>query len=181
MTAAIRSSTAATCCSASPVNDNRSASRASRSDPVQRQPLVGGQPVEQIVLHLALLPHGQGHRDRVLLDHLVRGLPADAGPDRGDQHLGGGQERQVALQFPVDDGRVGAEIVEHRQERLEQPVDRVERIRQRDPADHRAEDVALVPLRTGQLAGHRGVAAQDHRQPADPFAGAGIHLVRHRR
>lgn len=54
-------------------------------------------------------------------------------------------------------------------------------VRQCHSAHHRAEDVALVPLRTRQLGGHRRVSAQHHLQAVDPFAAAGVHLVRHRR
>ncbi|CAM5233511.1 hypothetical protein SFUMM280S_08136 [Streptomyces fumanus] len=82
---------------------------------------------------------------------------------------------------PGDDGGERAELVEHGQERLQQPVQREERVGQRHPAHHRAGDVALVPLVARQLAGHRGVAAQDHHQAVDALAGAGVHLVRHRR
>ena len=147
----------------------------------QAQPLVGGQPGDQVVLGLPLLPHGQRHRHRVLLDHFVRRLPAHAGPHRGDQHRGGGQERQVAVELAGDHRRVRAELVEHGERGLEQPVEGEERVRQRDPADHRVGHVALVPLGAGQLAGHPGVAAQQHQHPVDPLGAARVHLVRHRR
>ena len=106
---------------------------------------------------------------------------AHAGADRGDQDPRGRQERQVAVEFPLDHRRVGAELVEHGQERLDLPVDREERVGQRDPSHHRAEHVALVPLRARQLGGHRRIAAQHDLQAVDPLAGTGVHLVRHRR
>ena len=130
----------------------------------QPEPRVGGQPVEQVVALGARLAHLQGDGDGVLLDRLVGGLAADAGPDRGHEHLGGGEERQVAVQLALDDRREGAELVEHGQERLEQPVGGEERVGQRHPADDRAGDVALVPLVAGELADHRGVAAQHARR-----------------
>ncbi len=43
------------------------------------------------------------------------------------------------------------------------------------------QHVALVPLVARQLAGHRGIAAQDDHEAVDTLAGAGVHLVRHRR
>ena len=89
---------------------------------VQRQPLVGGQPVQQVRFGAAF-PHRQRRRHRVLPDHVVGGLAAHAGAHRRHQHLGGGQERQVAVQLALDHRRVGAELVEHRQERLDLPVD----------------------------------------------------------
>ena len=115
-----------------------------------------------------------------LLDRLVRGLAADAVADRRHQHLGGGQERQVAVELALDHRREGAELVEHGEEGLEQPVGGEERVGQRHPAYDRAGDVALVPLVAGELADHRQVAAGDHGQAVDPLAGAGVHLVRHR-
>ena len=145
---------------------------------VERQPLIGGETIEQVGL-ATLLAHRQRHGHRVLLDGLVRDLAADPGTHRGHEDLGGGQERQVTLQLLVDDGRVGAELVEDRQERLEHAVQREERIRQRDPAHHGTEDIALVPLRAGQLRGHGAVAAQHDLQAINPLAGPGVHLVRH--
>lgn len=69
---------------------------------------------------------------------------------------------------------------QHRQRGLQQPVEYVERVRQRDPAHHQARHVAFVPLVTGQLTGHRRVAAQHDHQAADPLTVARVHLVRHR-
>ena len=117
----------------------------------------------------------------MLLDHLVRRLAAHARPHRGDQDPRGGQERQIPVELTLDHRRIGAELVEHRQERLDLPVDGEERVGQRDTPHHRAEHVALVPLRTCQLRGHRRVAAQHHLQPVDPLARTRVHLVRHRR
>ena len=67
---------------------------------VEGQPVVGGEPVEEVVAGGALLAHRERHRDRVLLDGLVGHLAADAGPHRAHEHLGGGEERQVALELP---------------------------------------------------------------------------------
>ena len=141
---------------------------------------VGRQPREHVVLGLAL-PHGERDADGGLLDRLVRGLAADAVADRGHQHLGGGQERQVAVELALDHGRVRAELVEHGEERLEQPVGGEERVGQRHPAYDRAGDVALVPLVAGELADHGEVAAEHDGEAVDPLAGPGVHLVRHRR
>lgn len=141
---------------------------------------VRGELVEQLVALGALLAHGEGRRDGVLLDGLVGLLAADARPHRRHQDLRRGEERQVAVQLAGDDGRERAELVEHRQERLQKTVEREERVRQRDAAHHGAGDVALVPLVARQLPGHRRVAAQDDHEAVDALAGAGVHLVRHR-
>ena len=117
----------------------------------------------------------------MLLDHFVRGLPAHPGPHRGDQYRGAGQERQVAVQLAGDHRGIGAELVEHGEGGLEQPVQGEEGVRQGDPADHRVGHVPLVPLRPGQLPGHAGVAAQQHQHPVDPLGAARVHLVRHGR
>ena len=61
-----------------PTNAARSATSASISARDRPSRGVGGEPVEQVVGRGRLLPHGQGDRDRVLLDRLVRRLPADA-------------------------------------------------------------------------------------------------------
>jgi hypothetical protein len=63
----------------------------------------------------------------VLLDHLVRGLAPDAGPHRRHEHGRGREEGQVAVQLTGDHGRVGTELVEHREGGLVQPVGREER------------------------------------------------------
>ena len=90
---------------------------------------------------------------------------------RGHQHLGGGEERQVAVELALDHRRVGAEVVEHGEERLEQAVDGEEGVGQRDPAHDRAAHVALVPL----VAGERAPTmvrwpAEDGEEPADALA-----------
>ena len=110
----------------------------------------------------------------------MRLLATDALAHRRHQHLGGGQEGQVAVQLGGDHHRVCPEVGQHGEEGLEQPVECEERVRQRHPAHHRAADVALVPLVAGQLADHREVPANHHRQSVDPLAAAGVHLVRHR-
>ena len=145
---------------------------------VQGQPVVGGEPVDEVGL-AALLAHGQRDRHRVGLDRLVRHLAADPGADRGHEDLGGGEERQVSLEFLVDHRGVGPELVEHGQERLEHAVQGEERVRQRDAAHDGAEHVTLVPLRARELGGHRAVAAQHHLESVDALARAGVHLVRH--
>ena len=110
----MRSTTRATCSPAAPVNDRRSASRASSSAAGQPEAGVAGQAVEQLVAAgAALLAHGEGDGDGVLLDRLVGHLAPDAALHRGDQHLGGGEERQVAVELGGDHRRVGAELVEH--------------------------------------------------------------------
>ncbi|SIF31027.1 Uncharacterised protein [Mycobacteroides abscessus subsp. abscessus] len=108
-------------------------------------------------------------------------LAADSGPDRRHEHLGGRQERQVAAQLTVDHRRIRTELIEHRQEGLDHPVDREERVGQRDTAHHRAEHIAFIPLRPSKFRRHRAVAAQNHLQAVDAFTAAGVHLVRHRR
>ena len=65
------------------------------------------------------------------------------------------------------------------EERLEQPIQGVERIRERDPTNHRAGDVALVPLIAGQTGGHVQVAIENGMETVDTLAAATIHLVRH--
>ena len=140
-----------------------SASAASSAGAVQWQPGVSGQPVQQIRFG-AVLPHRQRHRDGVLLDHLVCRFAAHAGAHRRDQDPGGGEERQEAVEFTLNHRGVGAELVEHRQERLGLPVDGEERVGQRHAPHHRAEHVALVPLRAGQFGSHRRIAAQHHLQ-----------------
>ena len=69
-------------------------------------------------------------------DHVIRRFPADAPTDRCDQHRGRRQERQIAIELPGDDRRIGSEVVQHGQRRLEQPVDGEEPIWQSDPAHH---------------------------------------------
>ena len=96
-----------------PTKSSGSASTPASSSAVETETAVGGEPVEQVVGVGALLAHREGDGDRVLLDDLVGRLATDAGPHRGDQHLGGGEERQVAPQLALDDRRVGAEVVEH--------------------------------------------------------------------
>ena len=115
--------------------------------PVEREARVAGDPVEQIVVGRRPPRAPERRRHRVLLDDLVRLLPADPRPDRGEQHLGGGEERElaVAARASITAGK-GAELVEHRDEGLEQAVGGEERIGERDPANHRARHVALVPL-----------------------------------
>ena len=143
--------------------------------------VVGGEAGQQVVLGLPLLPHRERDGHGVLLDHLMRGLPADTRPHGGHEHGRRREERQVAVQLAGDHGGVGAELVEHGQERLVEAVEGEEGVGQRDPAHHGVGDVALVPLRPGQLADHARVAAQQHRQPVDPLGGTGVHLVRHGR
>ena len=146
----------------------------------QAQSWVGREPPEQVVLRQALA-HLQGHGDGVLLDGLVRFLASDAVADSGHQHLGGGQERQVAIELALHDGREDPELVEHGQEGLEQPVGSEEGVGQRHPSHDRAGDVALVPLVPGELADHRELATEHDREAVDALAGPGVHLVRHRR
>ena len=141
---------------------------------------VGGELGEDVVVGLAGA-HREGGADGGLLDRLVGGLAADAVADRRHQHLGGGEEGQVAVELALDHGREGAELVEHGEEGLEEAVGGEEGVGQRDPAHDRAGHVALVPLVAGELADHRQVAAQDDREAVDPLAGAGVHLVGHGR
>ena len=117
----------------------------------------------------------------MLLDGLVSVLATDASADASHQDLRRRQEGQVTLQLGLDDGREGAEVAEDRQEGLEGPVNGVEGIRQSDATHHGAGDIALVPLHTGQTGNHGEVPAQDDEETVDALAGAGIHLVRHRR
>ena len=115
---------------------------------------------------------GDGHG--VLLDGLVGLLAPDPGPHRGHQHLGGGEERQVAVAARARSRpgrrRSSSSTVE---QRLEQPVGGEEGVGQRHPAHHRAAHVALVPLVAGELGDHRQVAPQDDGQPADALARTG--------
>ena len=53
--------------------------------------------------------------------------------DGRHQHLRGGQERQVALQLGLDHGRERAELAQHGEEGLEQPVEGVEGVRAARP------------------------------------------------
>ena len=145
--------TAATCDRAAPVKSSGSASSAVElGRGRERSRSSAGEPVEQVV---ASAPFSRIARATATACSLItscavsRPTPAC---DRGHQHLGRGEERQVAVELALDDGRERTELVEHREERLEQPVDGEERVRQRHPAHHRAGDVALVPLRPGQLA-----------------------------
>ena len=130
--------TASICAPAAPMNAALVRQRRIERRPVERHPRIGGQPVKQIGLGAAF-PHRQRNGDGVLLDDLVRRLPPDAGAHRGDQDAGGGQERQVAVQLALNHRRVGAEFVEHGQERLDLTVEGEERVGQGDAAHHRAE------------------------------------------
>ena len=107
------------------------------------------------------------------------GLAAHAGAHGRHEDAGGGQEGQVALQFAVDHGREGTELVEDGEEGFELAVEGEEGIGKRDAADDGAENIALVPLLAGEVRGHGEVAAEDDLQAADALAGAGVHLVRH--
>ena len=97
--------------------------------PVEREALVIGESIDEIVVAATGLAHGERGSDRVLLDHLVGLFATSPGLHRGHQDASGAQERQVPLQLAVDDGRVGAELVEHREKGFEQAVDSEERIR----------------------------------------------------
>ena len=89
----------------------------------------------------------------------------DAVAHRRHQHLGRGEERQVPIELALDRRRIRAELVEHREQRLEDAIGGEERVRQDDPPDDRAADVALVPLVAGERSRHRQMAAQHRRQP----------------
>ena len=163
--ASTAAATASTCAPAAPVKDCLSASAAS-GPPVQRQPRVGRSRSSRS--GSAPRSASQGDRDGVLFDHLVGDLPVHAGPHRGDEHLWWSPGT-------ADNGRAhaGSPRGRHRTprapwERLDHAVDGEERVGQRHPADNRAEDVALIPLRPSQFRGHRGVAQHD-LQPVDSF------------
>ena len=115
----------------------------------------------------------------MFLDHLVGGFAAHTGPHRRDEHLRRRQERQVAVKLSLDHRRVGTELRQHRQECFDLAVDGEERIGQRNPAHHRAEHVALIPLRPSKFRGPRSIATQHHLESIDAFAAAGVHLVWH--
>ena len=118
------------------------------------------------------LAHRERDGDRLLLDGLVRGLAPDTCAHRGHEHLGGGEEGQVALQLAVDHRGEGTELVKHGEERLEEAIDGKEGIGERDAAYDGAGDVALVPLIARQLAHHARVAAQDDREAVDALRGS---------
>ena len=124
----------------------------------EAQAFVGGESLEQVVALGALLAQAQRGGDGALLDGLVGLLATDAVAHRRHQHLGGGEERQVAVELALDHRRVGAEVVEHGEEGLEQPVDGEEGVGQRDPPHDRAAHVALVPLVAGERPDHGEVA-----------------------
>ncbi len=115
----------------------------------------------------------------MLLDHLVRGFPADPA-FHGLHHDGGGhQERQVAGGFRSDHRFIRIHLVEDGEVGLEHPIEGEKRIRQHHPADDRATHIALVPLVPGETGGHREVAFQDYVKTVHALARAGIHFVRH--
>ena len=64
----------------------------------------------------------------MLLDDLVRCLAPDTVADRCHEDLGGGKEGKVAIKLAVDHRGEGTEVVEHRQKRLEEAIDREERV-----------------------------------------------------
>ena len=124
---------------------------------------------------------GQRDRDGVLLDDLVRLLAPDARPHRGHQDLGGGEEREVALELALDHRRVGAEAVEHRQERLEQPS--VAR-KASGSATRRTTEHDTSPSFHWSPASPATIVRwprSDDGQAVDPLARAGVHLVGHGR
>ena len=82
------------------------------------------------------------------------GLPAHPRAHRSDENLGGGQERQIAIQFTLNHRGIGTELLQHRQECLDLTVDGEEGIRQRHPAHHRTEHIALIPLRPSKFRDH---------------------------
>jgi hypothetical protein len=117
----------------------------------------------------------------VLFDGLVRRLASDTSSDRRHEYLGRSEEGQVAIEFTLHDRGERPELVQDRQESLEEPIDGEERISKGHSTHHRARDVSLVPLVPRQLAEHRCVAAQDHGEAIHALAGARVHLVWHRR
>ena len=117
----------------------------------------------------------------MFLDRLVGRLATDALADCGHQHLGRGEERQIALQLRIHYSRERTEVTEHGEEGLEQTIERITGIGERDPAHHRARHITLVPLIARKFADHRPIAAQDHREPVHTLTRAGVHLVGHRR
>ena len=145
----------------------------------ERDTLVGPEPLVEVVVHLARLAHVQGHGDGVFLDHLVGLLPAHTGTHTGHEDLRRREERQVTMQFGVDDGRERPELGQDGEERLEHAVNGVEGVRQGDTPHHRAGDISLVPLGTGQPLGHGEVTAQHDEETIDTLTRPGVHLVRH--
>ena len=137
--------------------------------------------LEQIVALGALFAQAQSGGHRVFLDRFVGLLASDAVTDRSDKDLGRGQERQVPIEFALDHGRVGTEVVENGEEGLKESVDGEERVGQGHPTNDRATHVAFVPLVTGERRNHREMTAQDGKETADAFAAATVHLVRHGR
>ena len=125
--------------------------------------------VEQVVVMRALA-HRQRDRHRMLLDDLVRGFAAHSRAHRGHQHLGRGEEGQIALQLAVDDRGEGTELIEDRQEGLEETVDGEEGVGEGDAAYDGAGDIAFVPLVARELTHHARVAAQDHGEAVDALA-----------
>ena len=70
--------------------------------PGQRQPGIGSQSVQQIRFDTALA-HRQRNGYGVFANHLASGLAPHPGAHRRDEHFGGGQERQIAIKFTLND------------------------------------------------------------------------------
>ena len=62
---------------------------------------------------------------------------------------------------------------------FERAIDGEKRVRQRHAPNHRAGDVAFIPLMAGQRAGHRHVSAENRGEAADALAVPRVDLVRH--
>ncbi len=148
---------------------------------VEPQTWITGQPLQQIVGLGSLLPHLQRDSHGVFLDGLMRTLASHAGTHGRHEHRRSGQEREVPPELTLDDCRVRTEARQHVQQRLEGTVGGKEGIGQQHAPHHRTGDIALVPLLSRHARSHGEVAVEDHAEPVDPFAAAGVHLVGHRR
>ena len=152
---------------AAPVNAAAVGQRGRRARPASRpRRSSAGQAVEQVVAAGAACSRmARATATRVLLDRLVGRLPADAGaaPRPPAPWWWRGTAGSARARASID-RRVGAELVEHGEEGLEQAVGGEEGVGQGDPAHHRAAHVALVPLVAGQLGDHRQVAARARRR-----------------
>ena len=145
----------------------------------QSKARIVGEAVDQIVFaHAALAQSGNGG-ERVFLDRLVGSFPTDASLHRLHQNGGGHQEWQVVGGLRADHRRPGVHLAEDGEQGFKQPVDGEKRVRQHHPADHRAGDIALVPLVAGQPGGHCEMAFEDHVKAVDALAGARVHFVGH--
>ena len=105
----------------------------------------------------------------MFLDRLMCGLATNTIANGCDQNLGGGKEGQIARQLTFGHGWVRTELVENRQESLQQSIDGEERIGKGHSTHDRARHIPFIPLISGQFTSHRCIAAKKDGESVHPL------------